>query len=67
MAVESVSESDELLKAIRLVLKDDGFNVPSQSVRNAVKSAESLLEWSGEQENKGSLSHFATYPFVCNT
>ena len=58
MAVESVSEIDELLKAICLVLKDDGFNVPSQSARNA---AESLLELPGEQENKESLSRFATY------
>ena len=60
------------LKAIRLVLKDDGFNVPSQSARNAT---ESLLELSGKQENKESLSHFATYLLtelgkcfsVCNT
>ena len=58
MAVESVSEIDELLKAICLVLKDDGFNVPSQSARNA---AESLLQLPGEQENKESLSRFATY------
>ena len=58
MAVESVSEINELLKAICLVLKDDGFNVPSQSARNA---AESLLELPGEQENKESLSRFATY------
>ena len=61
MAVDVESQSEELLKAIRLVLKDDGFNVPSQSARNAVKSAEALLEWSGEQENKESLSRFATY------
>ena len=72
MAVESVSEIDELLKAIRLVLKDDGFTVPSQSAHNA---AESLLELSGEQENKESLFRFATYLLtelgkcfsVCNT
>ena len=55
-----VVPTDCLLTAFREVLKDDGFNVPSQAAVNAVKCAEQLIEWSCEQENKDMVARFAS-------
>ena len=55
-----VLPTDCLLTAFREVLKDDGFNVPSQAAVDAVKCAEQLIEWSCEQENKDMVARFAS-------
>ena len=46
--------------AVQLVLKDEGFRIPSVSAKAAVKTAEKLLEWCSQEENSQEFEHFAT-------
>ena len=56
----SGSSHNELLHlAVSLVLKDDGFSLPSPPAQRARKTAESLLEWSDDSENKLTWRAFA--------
>ena len=38
-------------KYVLMVLADEGFREPSFSAKDAVKTAEKLLEWSSQAEN----------------
>ena len=52
--------SDVVRSAVQLVLKDEGFKIPSASAKAAVKTAEKLLEWCSQEENSQEFEHFAT-------
>ena len=43
-----------------LVLKDEGFQLPTPLAEKALKSAERLLEWLSDAENKEAVSIFAS-------
>ena len=56
----SFSRDYELVRvAVTLVLKDESFSLPSMPARAARDSAEKLLEWSAEQQNKTAWAAFA--------
>ena len=42
-----------------MVLADEGFRVPSFSAKDAVKTADQLLEWSSQAENNNVFEPFA--------
>ena len=46
--------------AVQLVLMDKGFKIPSSSAKTAVETAEKLLEWCSQAENKEVFGQFAT-------
>ena len=46
------SYNELLTHAVSLVLKDEGFFLPSLPARRARETAEKLLEWSGDSKNK---------------
>lgn len=47
-----------LTRAVALVLKDEGFSLPTVPARRALETAEKLLEWSGDIENKSAWRTF---------
>ena len=47
-------------KAIQQVISNEGFNLPSESSKNARKSAERLLEWSSDPESSCLFGSFAS-------
>ena len=57
----ALAELLHLLKtSCSLVLKDEGFQLPTPLAERALKTAERLLEWLSEAENKGAASIFAS-------
>ena len=57
----ALAEHLHLLKtSCSLVLKDEGFQLPTPLAERALKTAERLLEWLSEAENKGAASIFAS-------
>ena len=54
-----LNPSELLHTAVVLVLKDDGFAILLTPAREARKSAETLLEWSSDSENKVAWYEFA--------
>ena len=46
-------------KSFLMVLGDEGFRVPSVSAKDAVKTAEQLLEWSSQTESNNVFEPFA--------
>ena len=60
MASAATSPCCELLsEAASLVLKDDGFNVPSEPARRARFMAERYVEWCVRAENKRDFELFS--------
>ena len=56
-----LAEHLHLLKtSCSLVLKDEGFQLPTPLAEKALKSAERLLEWLSDAENKEAASIFAS-------
>ena len=54
------SASCKLLRtAVQLVVKDDGFNIPSEPARRARVLAERYLEWCESDENKRDFQLFS--------
>ena len=57
----ALAEHLHLLKtSCSLVLKDEGFQLPTPLAEKALKSAERLLEWLSDAENKEAASIFAS-------
>ena len=49
----AIGGASELVRvAVTLILKDEGFGLPSTPASSARVTAEKLLEWSSQQENK---------------
>ena len=48
-----------LCATVALILKDDGFSLPSESARNALSLAEKYLVWSNDELNKQVCIKFA--------
>ena len=44
--------------ALKRVLKDDGFSVPSQSAKDAIRTSELLLEWMTDEDKRGIVGCF---------
>ena len=39
--------------ALKRILKDDGFSVPSQSAKDAIRTSELLLQWMTDEDKRG--------------
>ena len=48
------------LEALKCVLEDEGFKLPTQPAVSALKAAETLLRWASNGENSDTLGVFAT-------
>ena len=48
----SAEDIDQFRATVALILKDDGFNLPSKPARNALSLAERYLEWSHDKLNE---------------
>ena len=56
----AIGGASELVRvAVTLILKDEGFGLPSTPASSARVTAEKLLEWSSQQENKPVWEAFA--------
>ena len=53
--VDTAAPCELLRTAIQLVLKDDGFDIPSEPARKARLLAERYLEWCQKDENQGRM------------
>ena len=53
------SHHEMLYRAVSLVLKYEGFSLPSLPARRAREAAEKFLEWGGDSENKPAWKAFA--------
>ena len=55
------AESKDVVRsAVHLMLKDDGFKIPSISTKAAVRTAKKLLEWCSQEETSQECEHFVT-------
>ncbi len=60
MACSQGGSNTELLRAaLSLVLKDEGFGLPSVPAERARKTAENLMEWTSDTDNKQVWGEFA--------
>ena len=57
--VDVRARGEELLyRAVSLVLKDEGFSLPSPTAQTARETAEKLLEWCSDVDNKPAWKAF---------
>lgn len=64
MSLHLAVDSLELLRAaVSLILKDEGFQLPTEPARNAVRSAERLLEWIDGNKDKATV---IASSLICN-
>jgi hypothetical protein len=53
--------AEKLLKALQMVLNDEGFSVPSSEAARAFKAASELISWYQEEANKISFHKFSQW------
>ena len=59
-ASTSIGDCEVFLRAVRAVLEDEGFRLPSPQAADALTAAESLIQWSAIPDNRAVCSSFSS-------